>query len=300
MAALLTPKLLLALERLELVAARRAQSSAKGERSSRSRGQSVEFADYRNYVQGDDFRYLDWNLYGRLEKLFLKLYQEEKELPVRIFLDASESMSFGEPAKFDFARRLAAAVGHVALCGFDRVSVAAFPGLGDAPEERAARASLRHVRGKRSAAGFLSHLEALKPAGAAELNAALKRAAFEARGAGMAMVLSDFLDPVGYEDGLGALVARKFQVNVIQVLSPEEIAPSFHGDLRLVDSETGAIQEVTFGKSRLKAYQQTLSKFIGRLRDYCAARGMKFFSVSSAAPIEDFLLKDLRKGRVWE
>src|ERR1051325_6284500 len=124
---ILSPDLLRRLEQLQLLAARRAKISARGERRSRARGQSVEFADYRNYVPGDDFRYLDWNLYGRLEKLFLKLYEEERELPVRIFLDASESMTFGEPRKFDFARQVAAAVGYVALCGFDRVSVVPFP-----------------------------------------------------------------------------------------------------------------------------------------------------------------------------
>src|SRR5437868_14910366 len=120
---LLTPELLRRLEQFQLLAARRAKSSARGERRSRARGQSVEFADYRTYVPGDDFRYLDWNLFGRLERLFLKLYEEERELPVRIFLDSSESMTFGEPRKFDFARQVAAAVGYVALAGFDRVSV---------------------------------------------------------------------------------------------------------------------------------------------------------------------------------
>ena len=128
-APLLTPDLLRRLEQFQLLAARRAKSSAKGERRSKARGHSVEFADYRNYAAGDDFRYLDWNLYGRLDKLFLKLYEEERELPVRIFLDASESMTFGTPPKFDFARQVAAAVGYVALCGFDRVSVRAFPDL---------------------------------------------------------------------------------------------------------------------------------------------------------------------------
>src|SRR2546430_7693265 len=110
MASLLTPDLLRRLEQLQLLAQRRAKSSAKGERRRRARGQSVEFADYRNYAAGDDFRYLDWNLYGRLERLFLKLYEEERELPVRIFLDASESMTFGTPVKFDFARQVAAAI----------------------------------------------------------------------------------------------------------------------------------------------------------------------------------------------
>src|SRR5438552_5235106 len=132
MSALLTPELLRRLEQFQLLAARRAKSSTKGERRSRARGQSVEFADYRPYVHGDDFRYLDWNLFGRLERLFLKLYEEERELPVRIFLDASESMTFGEPRKFDFARQVAAAIGYVALSGFDRVSVIPFPGLDSA------------------------------------------------------------------------------------------------------------------------------------------------------------------------
>src|SRR5271157_5694386 len=131
---LLTPELLRRLEQFQLLAARRAKSSTKGERRSRARGHSVEFADYRDYVPGDDFRYLDWNLYGRLERLFLKLYEEERELPVRIFLDASESMTFGEPRKFDFARWVAAAIGYVALAGFDRVSVIPFPDLASGAE----------------------------------------------------------------------------------------------------------------------------------------------------------------------
>src|SRR5690349_25068447 len=119
--ALLTPELLRRLEQFQLLAARRAKSSSKGERRSRARGQSVEFADYRNYVHGDDFRHLDWNVYGRLERLFLKLYEEERALPVRIFLDASESMTLGEPLTFDFARQVSAAIGYVALSAFDRV-----------------------------------------------------------------------------------------------------------------------------------------------------------------------------------
>src|SRR4051794_10772489 len=117
---LLSADLLRRLEQFQLLAKRRAKSSAKGERRSRARGQSVEFADHRNYVAGDDFRYIDWNLFGRLDRLFLKLYEEERELPVRVFLDASESMNFGSPRKIDFAKQIAASVGDVALCGFDR------------------------------------------------------------------------------------------------------------------------------------------------------------------------------------
>jgi uncharacterized protein (DUF58 family) len=306
--ALLTPDLLRRLEQFQLLAARRAKSSARGERRSKARGQSVEFADYRNYVAGDDFRYLDWNLYGRLDKLFLKLYEEERELPVRIFLDASESMTFGAPPKFDFARQVAAAVGYVALCGFDRVSVCVFPDAGaetsglDAAAlsaEQAARGGLRAVRGRKSALEFFKNISAVTARGAANLNEALRRGAIEARQAGVAVLLSDFLDPAGYEAGLNALVGRGFQVNAIQILAPEEFAPPAFGDLRLVDAETGALQEVTFGKFRLKAYQQTVRNFCQRLREYCQGRGINFFSVLSDIPLEQLLLKQLRQSEVW-
>jgi uncharacterized protein (DUF58 family) len=305
--ALLTPELLRRLEQFQLLAARRAKSSSKGERRSRARGQSVEFADYRSYVHGDDFRYLDWNLYGRLEKLFLKLYEEERELPVRIFLDASESMTFGEPRKFDFARQVAAAIGYVALSGFDRVSVIPFPDLSTSADtnpatriaELAARGALRSVRGKKSAIQFFQNLGALTAGGSANLNEALRRGALEARQAGVAVVLSDFLDPAGYESGLTALVGRGFQVDLVQILAPDELSPSTFGDLRLVDSETGAMQEVTFGRFRLKSYRQTVQNFMQRLREYCKSRGINFFTASSNTDLQDLLLKQLRQAEVW-
>lgn len=311
-APLLTPDLLRRLEQFQLLAARRAKSSAKGERRSRARGQSVEFADYRTYVHGDDFRYLDWNLYGRLERLFLKLYEEERELPVRIFLDASESMTFGEPRKFDFARQVAAALGYVALSGFDRVSVVPFPTLTarNSPEggsvdpatlsaESAACGALRSVRGKKSAIQFFQNLSALTAGGPANLNEALRRGALEARQAGVAVVLSDFLDPAGYEAGLSALVGRGFQVDLVQILAPEELSPVTFGDLRLVDAETGGLQDVTFGRFRMKAYQQMVQNFLQRLREFCQARGINFFMAASNTALEDLLLKQLRKAEVW-
>src|SRR6184192_875294 len=309
MSSLLTPELLCRLEQFQLLAQRRAKSSLKGERRSKARGQSVEFADYRNYVAGDDFRYLDWNLYGRLDRLFLKLYEEERELPVTVFLDASESMTFGEPRKFDFARQVAAAAGYVALCGFDRVSVVVFPDLLEQPmdeselkaraQELAARAALRSVRGRKSALQFFQNLNQLAARGATEFNEALRRRALQARQTGVAVVLSDFLDPAGYKSGLGALAGRGFQVNAVQILAPEELSPTAYGDLRLIDSETGAHQEVTFGKYRLHAYKQTVQKFCQRLREYCAGRGCNFFLAASDTPLEDLLLKQLREAEVW-
>lgn len=296
MGALLTTELLRRLEQFQLLAARRAKSSARGERRSRARGQSVEFADYRNYVAGDDLRYLDWNLFGRLERLFLKLYEEERELPVRIFLDCSESMNFGDPRKFDFARQVAAAIGYVALCGFDRVTVVPFPNQG---ENITTAGALRSVRGRKTSLNFFQNITKLSGGGEANLNETLRRGALEARQAGVAVVLSDFLDPAGYDKGLTALVGRGFQVSAVQILAPEELSPSTFGDLKLVDAENGRIQEVTFGKFRLNAYQQTVQNFVQKLREFCAARGVSFFSVSSATRLEDLLLKQLRASEVW-
>ena len=306
--ALLTPELLRRLEQLQLLAARRAKSTARGERRSKARGQSVEFADYRNYVAGDDFRRLDWNLFGRLDKLFLKLYEEERELPVRIFLDASESMSFGTPPKFDFARQVAAAVGYVALCGFDRVSLTIFPDPDPKAEnvdrtafsaEMAARGGLRAVRGRKSSLQYFQNLSQLTAHGPVDFNQALRRGAMEARQSGVAVLLSDFLDPAGYEAGLNALIGRGFHVNAVQILSPEELNPATYGDLRLIDSETGGMQEVTFGKYRLKAYQQSVQNYCQRLREFCQARGIRFFSVGSDTSLELLLLKQLRQAEVW-
>jgi uncharacterized protein (DUF58 family) len=295
-AGLITPELLRRLEQFQLLAQRRAKSAAKGERRSRARGQSVEFADYRNYVPGDDFRYLDWNLFGRLDKLFLKLYEEERELPVTIFLDCSESMTFGSPRKFDFARQIAAAIGYVALCGFDRVSVVPFP---EAPDEAAVRGALRAIRGRKSSLQFFQNLGQVRAQGVAVLNESLRRGALAARKAGAAIVLSDFLDPAGYETGLTALVGRGFQVSAVQILAPEEVNPKTFGDLRLVDSETGAVQEVTFGKFRLSAYKQAVQNYIQRLREFCQARGINFFTSGSDASLEKLLLKQLREAEVW-
>src|SRR6266498_3153358 len=253
MPSLLTPELLRRLEQFQLLAQRRAKSSLKGERRSKARGQSVEFADYRNYVAG--------------------------------------------------------AVGYVALCGFDRVSVVSFPDLLQEPmdeaelkvrsQELAARGALRSVRGRKSALQFFQNINLLTARGATGFNQALRRGALQARRAGLAVVLSDFLDPAGYETGLTALLGRGFQVNSVQVLAREELNPTTYGDLRLIDSESGGQQEVTFGKYRLNAYRQTVQNFCQRLREFCSGRGINFFMAASDTPLEELLLKQLRQAEVW-
>jgi hypothetical protein len=165
--------------------------------------------------------------------------------------------------------------------------------------ETAARGALRAVRGRKSALQFFQNLTALTAGGSADLNAALRRGAMEARQSGVAVVLSDFLDPGGYEAGLSALVGRGFHVNLVQILAPDELNPTAYGDLRLVDSETGGVQEVSFGRFRLKAYQQTVQNFLQRLREFCSARGINFFTAGSDTDLQDLLLKQLRSAEVW-
>jgi hypothetical protein len=205
-------------------------------------------------------------------------------------------MTLGSPRKFDFARQIAAAVGYVALCGFDRVSIFTFP---ENAQNAVSRGGLRAVRGRKSALTYFQNISGLEAKGVANFNEALKRGSIEARQAGVAIVLSDFLDPAGYESGLSALISRGFHVNAIQILSPEEINPATFGDLRMVDSETGAMQEVTFGKYRLKNYQQTVENFCQRLREYCQSRGVNFFGVGSDTSLEKLLLNQLRQAEVW-
>jgi hypothetical protein len=221
-------------------------------------------------------------------------------------------MTFGEPRKFDFARQVTAAIGYVALCGFDRVSVIPFPNAQGRTQnlqaesaaanynlQSAVEGALRSVRGKKSSMQFFQNLNTLNAAGGADFNEILRRGALEARHTGVAIVLSDFLDPAGYEPGLTALVGRGFQVNCVQILAPEELTPGTFGDLRLVDSESGGLQEVTFGRYRMKAYQQTVQNFVQRLREYCTKRGINFFMAPSNMDLQDLLLKQLRKAEVW-
>ena len=257
----------------------------------------------RNYTAGDDFRcrYLDCNRSGRLDRLFLKLYAgKERELPVQIFLDASESMAFGRPQNIRFQRQIAAAIGYVALRQrFDRVSV--IP-VHDGLERTAVRGEVRCRVDANCPAILPKHLGHITAEKEPRIQTeSLRRGALEARQAGVAIVLSDFLDPAGYEAGLTALVGRGFQVNAVQILAPEELAPSTFGDLRLVDAETGGVQEVTFGKYRLGAYQQMVQNFCQRLREYCS--GLP--GIHSFGRIEYNLsrrprsTKQLRQAEVW-
>jgi uncharacterized protein (DUF58 family) len=290
------------LEQLHLLSRKIFKGRLKGERRSKKRGQSVEFADYRNYVIGDDLRYLDWNLFGRLERLFLKMYEEEEELSVTIFLDTSESMGFGNPAKIEYAKRIAAALGYIALCSFDTVlvlplanNVGAHGGAPESSETRAhSRAPLRPVHGKRMALRFFQSIAELPCEGKTTLNESLREQALKARRAGVSIVISDFLSPDGYEQGLTHLLARHNDIFAFHVLAPDELSPDFLGDWRVVDSETGATQEVSISRGQLKKYQQTVNNFCQRLKEYCTHRGINYMFTSTGEPFEDLMLKYIR------
>src|SRR6267378_2032981 len=213
------------LEQLELVSRKIFLGVMKGERRSKKKGQSVEFADYRNYVKGDDLRFLDWNLYGRLDKLFLRLFMEEEDLHFYVLLDNSLSMDFGTPTKLHYAKQIAAALGFIGLCNLDRVMIEAF--------NNRLTQSLPPVRGRRSLWRLLDFLQKIESAGPSDLRRALRSFTIKCSGKGIVLLLSDFMDKGGYEEALRYLIARQLDIYAIQILSQEEISPEIVGDLKL-------------------------------------------------------------------
>jgi uncharacterized protein (DUF58 family) len=283
---LLEPPLLRKLDALSLGARRAFTGSSKGEKRSTKRGSSVEFADFRAYNAGDDIRRIDWSAYGRFEKLFLKMFEEEEDLDLTLFLDASLSMGFGDPTKLRAAQQIAAALGYIGLKRFDRVGAASF--------DSTIRSWFPPTRGEGSAHRLFNFLETQQPSGAADLSVSMKRAASTARRSGIAVVLSDFLLPEGYETGLKTLAARGYEVTAIQILSRDELEPRMVGDLKLVDAETGGMREVTISSHLLKTYKRNLDNYTGNLRAFCLRYGMNYLLVPSDTPVETTVMKMLR------
>jgi uncharacterized protein (DUF58 family) len=273
---LLSPELLARLERLELVSRKVFRGRIKGERRSRRKGQSVEFADFRNYVPGDDLRLIDWNLYARLDQLFLKLFQEEEDLHIYSLFDASESMNFGSPTKLHVAKQIAAAIGYVGLCRGDRVCVAA---LGD--EGRRAPT----LRGRSSLWKMLNYLQSVSSGHNSPLADAVKDFSIRRTGAGVVVLVTDLLDKHGYESALRMLIGRQMDVFLIHVLSPEEIDPPLRGDRRLVDVEDGVNTEVTLNGPLLERYRKTVRNFLDSARSFCSRRSIVYIPIQSNLPI---------------
>ncbi|NND97430.1 MAG: DUF58 domain-containing protein [Pirellulaceae bacterium] len=286
---LLSPELLARLERLELVSRKVFRGRMKGERRSKRKGQSVEFADFRNYVPGDDLRLIDWNLYARLDQLFLKLFQEEEDLHVYALIDASESMNFGDPTKLFVAKQLAASLGYVGLCRADRVSVAA---LG--PEGRRAPV----LRGRASLWKMLQYLESVDSGHNVSLHDGVKDFSLRNSGTGVVVLITDMMDKQGYESALRMLVGRRMDIFVMHVLSPEEIDPPLRGDRRLIDVEDGDDAEVTINAYVIEKYKETVQNFIGSIKTFCSRRSIIYVPVRTDTPVETIVTRYLRERGV--
>lgn len=275
------------LDQLDILSRKIFAGRMKGERRSKRKGESVEFADYRNYVVGDDLRFLDWNIYARFERLLLKLFMEEEDLNVTVLFDVSRSMDWGNPNKALYAKRVAAALAYIGLVNYDRVSLYAYAdGLNH---------EMRGVRGRRLVAQVIQFLQRIPVGGTSNFTNVARRFAVRHRGKGVVLLISDFFDKGGYADGMRYLIGRDFDLYVIQVLSPEEIDPALAGDLKLRDVEDDDIAEVTISRPLLDRYKANLQSFCGQLKDYCTQRGITYLFTSTRVPFDTLVLSYLRQ-----
>ena len=284
-APLLEPALLRRLEALALQVRRAVSGQIGGERRSRRRGQSVEFADFRNYTPGDDFRLIDWNAYARLDRFMLRLFVAEEELPLSIFVDLSGSMDWGKPNKAETARRLAGAIAYVALSALDRVRLTVFadgPTSGGAP-----------YRGRRAAGELFARLQSF-PVGGPTNYARLVWPIGRQR-PGMSVLISDGLGQPGMDAALTALQRAQQEGAVLQLLAPQEITPDWTGDARLKDAETGAEREFTATPLTQGAYLRALGQRTTDIERDAHRRGLRFARLSTAEPIEDMVQLTLRR-----
>ncbi len=302
---LIPPELLARLDRLDVLSRKVFAGKLPGERRSKKRGASVEFDDYRDYVAGDDLRHIDWNVYARLDRFFIKLFREEEDLAVHVVVDASGSMDAGTPSKLVFAQRIALALAYVGLVNQDRVIASVVGAPGRKPVQQLA--ALRGRRSMQRIAEFClenvwppeGHVTRDAATGGGGLNAAMKTLALSRKGKGVMVLLSDFLVREDLGEGLSYLAGGGFDVYCMQVLSPGELEPEKEagvvGDLRLTDAETGVASEVTVSTAMLKKYKQRLAGHIERVRTQCAARGMTHAMLRSDRDVGELMMGYLRK-----
>lgn len=287
---LLDPGFMARLDRLDVLSRKILQGKMKGERRSKRRGQSVEFADHRPYVAGDDVRFLDWNIFGRLDQLFLKLFLEEQDLSLHIVIDSSGSTAVGDPPKHLAMKRMAAALAYVGLVNNNRVS------LGTFADGVAGR--MINMRGRRYLNPMAEFLLAAQPEGVSHFDKACKGWTGGRLGSGVTVVLSDFFFKEGYESGLKRLVSDRYDLCVIQVLSPQERVPDLAGDLRLVDVEDADVSEVTVSRALVEQYKRNLAAYCSDLREFCVRRGATYLLTDSAQPVDRLVLQQLRRQRL--
>ena len=285
---LLDPAFLRRLDTLSLRSRRIYRGMLRGERRSRTMGRGVEFADYRPYQVGDDFRYVDWNIYSRLDRLFIKLFSEEEDINVHLFVDASLSMDWGEPSKLAYAVRLAAAIGYVGLHALDRVGAVAF-------SDRA-QATLAPHRGRGQTLRLFEFLAGIRGGGASDLRATMREYVYRTRRRGLLILISDLWMPDGYEEGLKLAQYHRFEPFVIHVVSEDEITPPVRGEARLVDVETGTATEVTIDGYALEAYTRARDAYFASVERFCVQHQIDYLRTATSIPFEDLVLRYLRMG----
>ncbi|MBN2138791.1 MAG: DUF58 domain-containing protein [Sedimentisphaerales bacterium] len=287
---LLDPEFMNRLDSLDVLSRKILQGKLQGERRSKRRGQSVEFADHRPYVAGDDLRFVDWNIYGRLEQLFLKLFVEEQDLTVHIVADTSASIGLGEPSKELFIKKLAAALGYVSLVNNNRVSISLFAdGL---------VGQLANMRGRNYIHQMADFLLSASCEGESRFENACRQITSGRIGSGVMIVLSDFFFKEGYDAALRRLIGRQYDLYVIQVLSREELSPDFGGDLKLIDVEDADAAEITVSAALVKYYKRNLAAYCNELKDFCIRRGAVYALANSVDSVESLVLNYLRRIRL--
>jgi uncharacterized protein (DUF58 family) len=277
------------LEYLSIISKRVFRGRLLAQRRTMQLGAGIEFSDHREYTHGDDLRYLDWHVYARLGDLLLKRFQEEQDLHVYILVDCSRSMGFGQPAKFDLARHLTAALAYIALADLDRVAVFAFADgvLGEFPL----------ARGKARILPLLHFLEGLEVAGQdTNLSKAVQAMLHRSPRSGMAIVVSDLFDEHGFQPGLDQLRYRRFDAHVIQLHHPREADPALLGDVELVDVETESIRKVTVSERNVRTYQRLFTDHQRAVRDYCRNYRFGCMQTPSTGPFDDLILRMMREA----
>jgi uncharacterized protein (DUF58 family) len=284
---LLDSKFMARLDALDLFSRKMLQGKLQGERRSKKRGAGVEFADHRRYVVGDDLRHIDWNIFGRLDQLFLKIFLVEQDLSVQIVLDVSASTDSGSPRKSLAIKRLGAALAYVGLVNNNRVTLAAFADglVGQLP----------NMRGRNYLQRMAEFLLAGEPDGPSRFDKACRQLTAGRIGTGLMIVISDFLFKEGYEDALRRLISRHYDLYVIQVLSPQELDPDLSGDLKLVDVEDLDDAEVTVSSALMAYYKKNLAAYCNELKAFCRRRGATYALTNSGEPIEPLMLNYLRR-----
>jgi uncharacterized protein (DUF58 family) len=253
-----------------------------------ARGRGVEFDDYRAYHLGDDYRYIDWHVVSRLDRLFVKIFSEEEDLDVSLLVDTSRSMAAGVPSKLTLAKQLAAAIGYIGLVNLDRVGVNAFA--------TTVGSGLQRLRGRARAFDLLRFLHGLEPSGETDLAAAMRLYTAASRRRGLLILLTDLLDPRGYERALLLAKPQRLQVFLIHILADEELNPLLAGDLRLIDVETGRAVEVTVNAESLRAYASARDGFFHGIEQFCFRRGIDYLRTATSVPLDRLVLRSLRQA----